>query len=162
MRKDGDGSNVARGRKKRRKLRPSTPEKPATAAQTMRRRNLLTGGSGSLATIGPAAGGFVTGFAAAFVTPALTAAVGVEVVLDAPVAGVARAAAGVAAGTSLPGASPSGAASETVPEEAARAEGGTTVEGVAGVLFARGFPSASASPFATSPLDAASRSLTDA
>src|SRR4051812_5315696 len=134
MRKDGDGSKVARGRKKRRKLRPSTPEKPATAAQTIRLRNLLTGVSGALATIGPAAGGFVTGRAAAFVTPALIAGVGVEVVFDAPEAGVARAAAGVEAGTSLPGASPGGAASAIVPEEAARAEGGTTVEGVAGVV----------------------------
>src|SRR3954470_23141893 len=101
MRNEGDGSNVARGRKKRRKLRPSTPEKPATDAHTMCLRNLLTGGSGSLATKGPAAGGFVTGRAAAFVTPALTAAVGVDVDFDAPVAGVARTAVGVAAGTSL-------------------------------------------------------------
>src|SRR5215218_10651236 len=120
MRKEGEGSNVARGRKKRRKLRPSTPEKPATAAQTMRRRNLLTGGSGSLATIGPAAGGFVTGFAAAFVTPALTADVGTA--FDETDSGTARTACGVPAGTSLPGASPRGADSETVPDEAARAE----------------------------------------
>src|ERR1041385_809147 len=98
MRNVGEGSKVARGRKKRRKLKPSTPEKLATAAHTMRLRNLLMGGSGSLATRGPAAGGFETGRAAAFVTPALTVEVGVEVVLDAPVAGVARAAAGVAAG----------------------------------------------------------------
>src|ERR1044071_6727386 len=140
MRNDGEGSKVVRGRKKRRKLRPSTPEKPATEAHTMCLRNLLTGGSGSLATIGPAAGGFVTGFAAAFVTPALTAAADVGTALDETDSGTARTACGVPAGTSLPGTSPGGADSETVPEEAARAEGGTTVEGVEGVaLVAFGF-----------------------
>ena len=127
-------------------------------AQTILRRSLFIGGSGAAATKGPAVGGFVTGFAAALVTPALTAEVGVEVVFDAPVAGVARAAAGVEAGTSLPGASPFGADSETVPEDAARAEGGTTVEGVADA----GLFSADASLSTTSPLDAASRSLTEA
>src|SRR5919107_418334 len=127
MLNEGEGSNVARGRKKRRKLRPNTPEKPATAAHTMRRRNLLTGGSGSLATTGPAAGGLVARFAPPLVHPGLTARA---------VAGVARAAAGVAAGTSLPGTSPGGVASETVPDDASRAEGGTTVEGVEGVFDA--------------------------
>ena len=161
MRNEGDGSNVARGRKKRRKLSPSTPEKPATAAQTMCLRNLLIGGSGSLATIGPAAGGFVTGFAAAFVTPALTAAVDVGTAFDETDSGTARTACGVPAGTSLPGTSPRGAASETVPDDAARAEGGTTVEGVEGDFDPFGF-SSGASPSTTSPLDAARRSPTEA
>src|SRR5919206_551595 len=84
MRNDGEGSKVARGRKKRRKLKPNTPVKPATEAQTMCLRKRLMGGSGSLATIGPAAGGFATGRAAAFVTPVLTEEVGVEVVFEAP------------------------------------------------------------------------------
>jgi hypothetical protein len=88
----------------------------------------------------------------------LTEEVGVEVVFDAPEVGVARAAAGVAAGTSLPGASPRGAVSETAPDEASRAEGGTTVE----VAFAVRDSPTEASPSATSPLEAASRSLTEA
>src|SRR4051812_17872471 len=132
MRNEGEGSKVARGRKKRRKLRPSAPETPATTAQTIRLRNLFIGGSGSLATIGPAAGGFVTGFAAAFVTPALTAEVGVEVVFDAPDAGVARAAAGVEAGGSLAGASPRGAGFRSRAREGAGAAGGATGAGGAG------------------------------
>src|SRR5215203_5072511 len=120
MRKMLDGSKVARGRKKRRMLSPMTPVKEAMTPQTIRRRNLLTGGSGAVCTRGPGAGGRV---ATAFDTPALMAGVGVEVVFDAPEAGATRAAGGVAAGKDFPGASPVGAASPTVPEEARRAAG---------------------------------------
>src|SRR5215212_9444512 len=118
MRKMLDGSKMARGRKKRRMLRPMTPVKEATTPQTMRRRNLLTGGSGAVCTSGPGAGGLD---ATAFATPWLTEGVGVEAVFDAPEAGATRAAGGVAAGKDLPGASPGGVGSATVPEEARRA-----------------------------------------
>src|SRR5215207_8425435 len=103
MRKMLDGSKMARGRKKRRMLRPITPVKEATTPQTMRRRNLLTGGSGAVCTRGPGAGGFD---ATAFATPALMAGVGVEVVFEAPEAGATRAAGGVEAGKDFPGTSP--------------------------------------------------------
>src|SRR5947207_2868190 len=101
MRKTLDGSKMARGRKKRRNIRKSMARKEKTLPQTMRRRSLLTGGSGALWTSGPA-GGFA---ATALLTPLLTAGVGVEVVFDAPEAGTARAAAGVVEGTSFRGGS---------------------------------------------------------
>src|ERR1044071_7401378 len=100
MRKVLGGSVSVRGRKKRTNIRKSTARNEKMLAQTILRRSLFIGGSGSLVAMGPAAGGFVTAFAAAFVTPALTDEVGVEVVFEAPDAGVARAAAGVEAGTS--------------------------------------------------------------
>src|SRR5215210_5248823 len=150
MRKMLDGSKMARGRKKRRMLRPMTPVKEATTPQTMRRRNLLTGGSGAVWTSGPA-GGFV---ATAFETPALTAAVGVELVFDAPEAGATRAAGGVAEGKDLPGASPGGAGAGVVPEEARAADGVTGV-------FAAGFGGAFSPGAAASPRAAASSSETE-
>src|SRR5947209_3536363 len=150
MRKMLDGSKMARGRKKRRNIRKSTARKEKTLAQTMRRRSLLTGGSGALSTSGPAGRAGVGLAAAAFVTPLFTAGVGVEVAFEAPEEGETRAAAGVAAGTSFDAPSPGDAASATVPEEASFADGGTTVFSFAG---------AGSRP-TTSPLAAASRSLT--
>src|SRR5918911_3755543 len=95
MRKTLDGSKMARGRKKRRNIRKSTARKEKMLAQTMRRRSLLTGGSGALSTSGPGAGLGAAGLAAAArVTPLFTEGGGVEVVFDAPEAGETRAAGG--------------------------------------------------------------------
>src|SRR5918993_1331578 len=115
MLKTFEGSETVRARKKRKKATVHVSRKPARLAQMIRRRSLLTGGSVTLSTSGPAGGLAAT----ARVTPLLTAPVGVEVVLDAPVPGATRAAAGVEAGAHLPGTSPVGAASATVPDEAA-------------------------------------------
>src|SRR5437588_3964401 len=152
MRKTLDGSKIVRGRKKRRNIRKSMARNEKMLPQTMRRRSLLTGGSGALSTSGPA-GGFA---ATARLTPLLSACVGVEVVFDAPDAGTARAAAGVVEGTSLRGASPVGVASATVPDEARLAEGGTAVLSRARLSLA-GFGSGRT----TSPRAAASRSSTE-
>src|SRR5437868_5185398 len=152
MRKTLGGSKSVRGRKKRRNIRKSMARKEKTLPQTMRRRSLLTGGSGALCTSGPAGGLAAT----AFVTPLLTAGVGVEVAFDAPVAGTARAAAGVVEGTSLLGASPVGGASATVPEDARLAEGGTAV-----LSFTRFSLAGFGSGRTTSPRAAASRSSTE-
>ena len=62
-----DGSKIARGRKKRKNIRKLVVKNPATMAQIMRRRVLLTGGSGALSTIAPdvfgGAGDLITGAA---------------------------------------------------------------------------------------------------
>src|SRR5687767_12127501 len=140
MRKMLDGSKMERGRKKRRKPRPRKAVKPAMEAQTMRRRNLLMGGSGAVCVSGPAGWRAATGLA----TPLATSAVGVETTFPAaPEVGTARAAGGVAAGKLFPGASPEGGSAETVPEEARRAGGVTTVLGESGGV---GFAGAAASP----------------
>src|SRR5437588_11773528 len=101
MRKTLDGSKIVRGRKKRRNIRKSMARKEKTLPQTIRRRSLLTGGSGALCTSGPAGGLAAT----AFVTPLLTAGAGVEVAFAARHAGNARAAGGDPDATSLPGGS---------------------------------------------------------
>src|SRR6266566_3648268 len=58
-----DGSRIERGRKNRKNIKKHVVRNPATLAQTIRRRILLTGGSGLLSTISPIA--FGVGFAAA-------------------------------------------------------------------------------------------------
>lgn len=68
MRKVLDGSRIDRGRKKRRNIKKQVVRNPATLAQTMRRRILLTG-AGELSTTGPDGG--VTGRAAAAGTAVL-------------------------------------------------------------------------------------------
>src|SRR5829696_6299412 len=93
MRKRVAGSKMLRGRKKRTNIRKHVVRKPATATQTMRRRVLLTGGSGLLSSTAPA------GLAADLATPLATVAVGVEDALAAPSA--MRAAGGVPEGTSF-------------------------------------------------------------
>lgn len=45
-----EGSNIARGRKNRKNIRKQVVKNPATVAHTMRRRILLTVGSGVLST----------------------------------------------------------------------------------------------------------------
>src|SRR5687768_11298404 len=57
MRNVLEGSNIARGRKNRRNIRKHVIRKPATLAQTIRRRILLTGGSVVVSTIFGLAGG---------------------------------------------------------------------------------------------------------
>src|SRR5215210_5720325 len=99
MRKMLDGSKMLRGRKKRRNIRKLVARNPAMLAQMMRRRILLTGGSGVLSTTAPVALA-ATGFG----MPLATAAVGVVVDLAAPPAPGVRAAGGAPAGTSLAGA----------------------------------------------------------
>ena len=69
MRKVVDGSSIERGRKNRRNISRQVVRKPAMLAHTMRRRILLTAGSGSLSTTAPEALG-VGGAAAAFATGA--------------------------------------------------------------------------------------------
>jgi len=68
-----------RGRKKRRNIRKLVIRNPATLAQTILRRILLTGGSGVLSTTAPAGGGaFAAGGSGGFAgagtrgSPALT------------------------------------------------------------------------------------------
>lgn len=62
MRKLLAGSKIARGKKNLRNIRKQVVKNPTTAAQTMRRRILLTGGSGALSTTAPAFGaGFTDG-----------------------------------------------------------------------------------------------------
>lgn len=56
MRKVDEGSNIARGRKKRTNMRKQVVKNPATVAQTIRLRILFTGGSDLLSTTGPAGG----------------------------------------------------------------------------------------------------------
>src|ERR1044071_1786092 len=88
------GSKMLRGRKKRTNIRKQVVRKPTTAAQTIRRRILLTGGSGLASRTAPVC------FAATGVArPLATVGVGVEEAMDAPSA--TRAAGGVPAGTSL-------------------------------------------------------------
>jgi hypothetical protein len=72
MRKVLAGSKIVRGKKNRRNIRKHVAKNPTTAAQTIRRRILLTGGSGALSTTAPAALG--AGFA-----PGGTAFAGAEV-----------------------------------------------------------------------------------
>src|SRR5215212_7361073 len=55
MRKRVAGSKMLRGRKKRKNISKQVVRKPTTAAQTMRRRILLTGGSGLLSSTAPEA-----------------------------------------------------------------------------------------------------------
>lgn len=67
MRKILDGSKIARGRKKRRNIKKKVAREPATAAHTILRRILFTGGSGVLsrmAAFDGAAGRGATGEAA--------------------------------------------------------------------------------------------------
>src|SRR5687768_4858788 len=92
------GSVIVRGKKNRKNISSDVSRNPATLAQTMRRRTLLTGGSGVLSTSGPPAGGLAaTALGGAFAT----AAVGVELACAAP--GATLAAGGVADGTSFAG-----------------------------------------------------------
>src|SRR2546423_8317200 len=114
MRKTLDGSKMTRGRKKRRNIRKSMARKEKTLPQTMRRRSLLTGGSGALWTSGPA-GGFA---ATALLTPRVTAGGGVEGPFDAPEAGTARGAPGGRRGDFLRGRAPSRRAAATIPADA--------------------------------------------
>ena len=62
MRKLLAGSKIVRGKKNRRNIRKHVVKNPTMAAQTIRRRILLTGGSGALSTTAPAA--LRVGFAA--------------------------------------------------------------------------------------------------
>lgn len=50
-----DGSRIERGRKNRRNIRKHVVRNPATLAQTILRRILLTGGSGARSTTAPGA-----------------------------------------------------------------------------------------------------------
>ena len=59
-----EGSVIERGRKNRTNIRKQVVRKPAMLAQTMRRRILLTGGSGVDSTT--TAGGFPAGLAGVF------------------------------------------------------------------------------------------------
>src|SRR5215213_2403299 len=93
MRKRVAGSKMLRGRKKRMNIRKQVTRKPVIEAQTMRRRILLTGGSGLLSRMAPA------GRAAERATPLATVAVGVEDAFATP--SLTRAAGGVPEGTSL-------------------------------------------------------------
>ncbi len=63
MRKLLAGSKIVRGKKNRRNIRKHVVKNPTTEAQTIRRRILLTGGSGALSTTAPAAlgAGFTAG-----------------------------------------------------------------------------------------------------
>jgi len=61
MRNVLDGSNIARGKKNRRNIKKLTTRNPVTLAQTIRRRILLTGGSGVLSTMFVAGGVFAAG-----------------------------------------------------------------------------------------------------
>lgn len=56
MRKVLEGSNIARGKKNRKNIKKQVVRKPAIVAQTMRRRILLTTGSGLASTSVPGAG----------------------------------------------------------------------------------------------------------
>ncbi len=56
MRKLLAGSKIVRGKKNRRNIKKQVVKNPTTAAQTMRRRILLTGGSGALSMTAPALG----------------------------------------------------------------------------------------------------------
>ena len=96
MRKMLDGSKMVRGKKKRTNIRKLVAKNPPTVAQTMRRRVLLTGGSGVLSRTAPVARAAV-GLAMPLATPATA----VELALAAP--GATRAAGVVFAGTSLAG-----------------------------------------------------------
>src|SRR3954467_1502416 len=88
------GSKMLRGRKKRTNIRKLVAKKPATLAQTIRRRILLTGGSGAVSRTAP-----VVLAAATLAIPLATVGVGVVDALAAP--SLRRAAGGVPAGTSL-------------------------------------------------------------
>src|SRR5205085_1478230 len=90
------GSKMLRGKKKRTNIRKHVARKPATLAQTIRRRILFTGGSATVSSVAPVALA-ATGFAMPLAT------VGVGVVLAAPSAR--RAGGAVPAGTSLSGVS---------------------------------------------------------
>ena len=79
-----EGSKIVRGRKNRRNIRKQVVRKPTTAAQTIRRRILLTGGSGALSTTGLAA--FGTGLAAGGDLATAEGDAGAEA--DSPVAGI--------------------------------------------------------------------------
>src|SRR5207248_2814833 len=94
MRNMVEGSKMLRGRKKRTNIRKHVVRKPATAAQTIRRRILLTGGSGALSSVAP-----VCFAATGLARPLAIVGVGVEEALAAPSA--TRAAGVVPAGTSL-------------------------------------------------------------
>jgi len=56
MRKLLAGSKIVRGKKNRRNIKKQVVKNPTTAAQTIRRRILLTGGSGALSMTAPALG----------------------------------------------------------------------------------------------------------
>src|SRR5215212_1378439 len=94
MRKRVAGSKMLRGRKKRTNIRKQVVRKPTTAAQTMRRRILLTGGSGAVSRTAP-----VCLAATGAAIPLAIVGVGVEEAMAAPSA--TRAAGVVPAGTSL-------------------------------------------------------------
>ena len=87
MRKILEGSKIARGKKNRRNIRKQVVKNPTTAAQTIRRRILLTGGSGALCTTAPACLGVglavgVKDFAGAEVGGGVTAPVTGGLALD--------------------------------------------------------------------------------
>src|SRR5215212_2081577 len=94
MRKRVAGSKMLRGKKKRTNIRKQVVRKPATAAQTMRRRILLTGGSGLLSRTAP-----VCLAATGVARPLAIVGVGVEEAMAAP--SETRSAGVVPAGTSL-------------------------------------------------------------
>ena len=54
----GDGSRIERGRKNRTNIKKNVISEPATVAQTIRRRILLTGGSELVSTTAAAGAGF--------------------------------------------------------------------------------------------------------
>ncbi len=86
MRKVLEGSKIVRGKKNRRNIKKQVVRNPTTAAQTIRRRILLTGGSGAISTTAP--GAFGAGFAAGGTT--LAGAEGGEGVAVSPVTGGVR------------------------------------------------------------------------
>src|SRR3954471_23707236 len=90
------GSKMLRGRKKRTNIRKLVARNPATLAQTMRRRILLTGGSGAVSSRAP-----VALVATGLLMPLATVGVGVVEAMAAP--SFRRAAGGVPAGTSFVG-----------------------------------------------------------
>jgi hypothetical protein len=56
MRKVLEGSKIVLGKKNRRNIKKQVVKNPTTEAHTIRRRILLTGGSGALSTTAPGAG----------------------------------------------------------------------------------------------------------
>src|SRR6185295_1419883 len=89
MRNTLDGSRIERGRKNRRNIRKHVVRNPATLAQTIRRRILLTGGSGVLSTTAPGAfGGVLLAASAGFAAAGVPGADGPAPLVPPGVAGV--------------------------------------------------------------------------
>ena len=76
---------IERGRKNRTNIRKQVVRKPAMLAQTMRRRILLTGGSGADSTT--SAGGFPAGFAGVFAVAGAAGAGGSATATDVSLVG---------------------------------------------------------------------------